>query len=141
MEFEIKIIITNEYFNGNFKFDLNGLENYISDNLKEFEFGDSVVKFFWGFELFKFNGGFAQFFSNDIESWKHSRKWLVANSHFDWNVIKDMNDSEIFEQIKVEMVSSIERIGKMKRKPKNFDYLSFREKVTEILEEYKKYSL
>lgn len=141
MEFEIKRTITNEYFNGNFKFDLNGLEKYISDNLCDLEFGDSVVKFFWGFELYKFDGGFAQFFSNNVESWKHSVKWFVTNSHFDWNIMKDMSDSEIFEQIKVEMISSIERIENMKRKPKNFDYLSFRDKLSEILDKYKKYSL
>ena len=79
MEFEIKRTITAEFSQENLNADLNNLEKYISDRIADKSYGDSVVKYFWGFELFKFNGGFAQFFKNEIESWKHSVKWLVTN--------------------------------------------------------------
>ena len=68
MEFEIKRTITIEYSDDNLKVDLNKLEKYISERLKEKTYGTSVVKYFWGFELFKFNGNFAQFFRNNVES-------------------------------------------------------------------------
>jgi len=136
MEFEIKRIITIEYTDDNLKVDLNNLEKYISENLKEKEYGTSVVKYFWGFELFKFDGGFAQFFRNDIESWKHSVKWFVTNSNFDWNVIQRLNELETIELIKKEILVSIERIEKMKRKPKDFDYNSLIKDLDKILTEF-----
>ena len=92
MEFEIKRTITIEYSEDNFKTDLNNLESYISKRLAGKDYGISVVKYFWGFELFKFDGGFAQFFRNEIESWKHSVKWFVTNSNFDWNVVHKLNE-------------------------------------------------
>ena len=136
MEFEIKRTITIEFTDDNLKVDLNNLEKYISENLKEKEYGTSVVKYFWGFELFKFDGGFAQFFRNDIESWKHSVKWFVTNSNFDWNVIQRLSELETIELIKKEILASIERIEKMKRKPKDFDYKSLIKDLDKILTEY-----
>ena len=138
MEFEIKRIITNEYYDGHLKFDLNQLEQFISDRLIKLNFGKDVVKYFWGFELYRFKGGFAQFFSNDIESWKHSSKWLVTNSHFDWDFAKDLDDYNFYEMIKNEMIISIGRINDMKQKPKNFNYLAFQDEIEKILEDYKK---
>ena len=136
MEFEIKRTITIEYPDDNLKVDLNYLEKYISESLKQKEYGTSVVKYFWGFELFKFYGGFAQFFRNDIESWKHSVKWFVTNSNFDWNVIQRLNELETIELIRKEILGSIERVEKMKRKPKDFDYKNLINDLDKILTEY-----
>lgn len=136
MEFEIKRTITIEYSVNNLKVDLNNLEKHISESLEEKEYGTSVVKYFWGFELFKFDGGFAQFFRNDIESWKHSVKWFVTNSNFDWNAIQRLNELETIELIKKELLASIKRIEKMKRKPKDFDYKSLINDLDKILTEY-----
>jgi hypothetical protein len=136
MEFEIKRTSTNEYFNGNIPFDLNDLEKFIASKLISIDFGKSVVKYFWGFELYRFNGRFADFYSNDVESWKYSRKWLVTNSRFDWDMVKELNNEGFFKLIHFEMIQSISRVNNMKRKPKDFDYISFRETVDNILNEY-----
>lgn len=136
MDFEIKRIITIEYSDDHLKVDLNSIEKYISEKLEGNDYGTSVVKYFWGFELFKFDGGFAQFFRNDVESWKHSVKWFVTNSNFDWNVIHGLSELETIKLIKNEMLSSIERIEKMKRKPKDFDYKSLIQDLDRILAEY-----
>ena len=138
MEFEIKQITTNELNYKNLNIDLNDLEQFISSRLMKLNFGKAVDKYLWGFELYKFDGGFAQFFNNDIESWKYSTKRLVTNSHFDWNVVKDISKDELFELIKIEMLKSISRINEMKRKPKNFDYLAFQNSMEIILNDYKK---
>lgn len=122
MDFEIKRTTTVEFPITNFKVDLNDLESFISNKLNANNYGNSVIKYFWGFELFKFNGGFAQFFRNDIQSWKHSVKWFVTNSNFDWDIVKDLTELETLELIKKEMLSSIGRISNMKRKPKDFDF-------------------
>jgi hypothetical protein len=137
MEFEIKRVITNEYFNGNVPFDLNEMEQFIAERLLKLSFGESVVKYFWGFEVYKFNGRFAQFFSDNIESWKHSKKWLVTNSHFDWDKIKDLDNYDFIELLKSELIKSIERINEMKRKPKNFNQKDFRDTIENILNDYK----
>lgn len=136
MEFEIKRRLTIEFKEDNLKVNLNDLEDYISDKLQEKNYGTSVIKFFWGFELFKFDGDFAQFFKNEIESWKHSVKWLVTNSNFDWNIIKDLSEIETLNLMKTELFNSINRIEKMKRKPKDFDFISFRNDIDSIFNEY-----
>jgi hypothetical protein len=138
MEFEIKRVITNEYKDELLNIDLNDLEQFISDGLINSDFGDAVIKYFWGFELFKFDGNFAEFFKNDVESWKHSTKWLVTNSHFDWNVVKSLDNESCLALIKIEIIKSIDRIKEMKRKPKNFDYSAFKDKVENILQDYKR---
>lgn len=136
MDFEIKRIITAEFNNGKLDFDLNALEDYISNKLKEKSFGSSVIKFFWGFEVYKFNGGFVQFFQNDIESWKFSKKWFVVNSHFDWNQVVNLSMNELLTLIKKEILMAIDRIGKMKKRPKDFNYISFRNEMEIILKDF-----
>ena len=139
MEFEIKIIITNEYHQGKYvTVNLNNLENFIRAKLSNKNYGESVVKFFWGFELYKFNGGFAQFFSDDITSWKHSTKWLVSNSHFDWNTFNYLTKYDALFSIKTELLKSVLRVGEMKRKPKSFDYNAFHADLNSIMNEYMK---
>lgn len=136
MDFEIKRTTTVEFPDTYFKVDLNDLESFISEKLTEKEYGNSVTKYFWGFELFKFDGGFAQFFRNDIESWKHSVKWFVTNSNFDWNIIKDLTELQMLELIKKEMLISIGRINNMKRKPKDFDYKKLIQDLELILNDF-----
>ena len=137
MEIEIKRIITNEYpdflvYNNL----LNDLQDYLSKMFAEKNYGESVVKYFFGFELYKFDGGFAKFYSDDIESWKTKSKWLVTNAHFDWNVFTKLNQNQALEIIKKEFLNSVDRIENMKRKPKKFDNISFRNDLKEILEGY-----
>ena len=137
MEIEIKRIITNEFQHDGFKlFDFNDLEKYLNEKFSEKNYGESVVKYFFGFELYKFDGGFAQFFNNDIESWKFKSKWLVTNAHFDWNEMIKLNRKEVFEVIKVELLNSVNRIENMARKPKSFDFKSFRKDLEMVLNGY-----
>ncbi len=137
MDFEIKRLITNEYGEDVYTtVNLNELEHFLKTKLEKKDYGNSVIKFFWGFELYKFDGGFAQFFSNDITSWKHSVKWLVSNSHFDWNIFYTLNKADALHAIKAEMLSSVLRIGEMKRKPKSFDYEAFYIDLIKIIDEY-----
>lgn len=137
MDFEIKRIITNEY--PQLKYvteDLNRIESFIKRRLSEKNYGDSVVKFFWGFELYKFNGGFAQFFNKNITSWKHTSKWLVSNSHFDWDTFHTLSKHISLISMKNELLKSVLRIGEMKRKPKSFDYYAFHDDLNSIIDEY-----
>jgi hypothetical protein len=138
MEIEIKRIITAEYLNGRFTtVDLNDLEDYLNKQFETKSYGESVVKYFFGFELYKFDGYFAQFFNDDIESWKFKSKCFVANAHFDWNVFIKLNENEIFDIIKTEFLKSVDRIENMKRKPKSFDYKLFRKELEEVFNNYK----
>ncbi len=137
MDFEIKRIITNEYSGGRYQtVDLNELEDFVKSKLHQKDYGASVIKFFWGFELYRFDGGFAQFFSNDITSWKHSLNWLVSNSHFDWNTFHKLSRLEALLTMKAEMLNSVLRIGEMKRKPKSFDYKALYVDLDVIIDEY-----
>lgn len=136
MDFEIKSIITNEFSDKYISVDLNDLEDYIAIKLKDKNFGSSVSKFFWGFELFKFDGGFAQFFKDDITSWKYSIKWLVSNSHFDWNIFKNLEKGNALKIMKAELLKSVDRIGTMKKKPKDFKYKEFKQQLNIIFDQY-----
>ena len=60
----------------------------------------------------------------------------MTNSNFDWNIIQGLNELETIELIKKEMLVSIRRIEKMKRKPKDFDYKSLIKDLDKILTEY-----
>jgi len=137
MDFALKCIITNEFKEGALKFDLNEFESFISEKLIEKNYGSAVVKYFWGFELYKFDGGFAKFFYNDIESWRYSTKFLITNSHFDWNIVSKLTEQELIELIPNEFINSIKRIPNLKRKPKNFDFILFIKDVENIILEYK----
>jgi hypothetical protein len=137
MDFEIKILVTNEYYLGRYTtVDLNDLEDFVKARLDKKDYGESVIKFFWGFELYKFDGGFAQFFSNDITSWKHSSKWLVSNSHFDWNIFNNLPKNDAIIAMKKELLNSVKRIENMKKKPKSFDYNSLYADLDVIMDEY-----
>ena len=137
MEIEIKCIITNEFQHDGFTlFDINHLEDYLNRNFSKKDYGESVVRYFFGFELYKFDGGFAQFFNDDIESWKFKNKWLVTNAHFDWNKMIKLNRKEVFEVMKVEFLNCVDRIENMVRKPKNFDNKAFRKDLEIVLNEY-----
>jgi hypothetical protein len=136
MDFEIKITITNEFPDGNFKVDLMKLQDYLINCLKDKSYGESVVKFFWGFELFKFDGGFAQFFRNDIESWKYSVKWLVVNSNFDWITFNELEEKKALVLLKYEFLNSIERIDRMKKKPKDFNYKNLQQDIDVFMTDY-----
>lgn len=136
MDFEIKITITNEFPDENFKVDLIKLQNYLVKRLDGKFYGESVVKFYWGLELFNFNGGFAQFFRNDIESWKHSVKWFVVNSNFDWVIFNQMEEKKALILLKDELLNSVNRIDNMKKKPKDFNHNLLREDLNIFLMEY-----
>lgn len=136
MDFEIKRIITNEFSDKYISVDLNDLENYIVIKLKGSNFGTSVIKYFWGFELFKFDGGFAQFFKDDITSWKHSINGLVSNSHFDWNTFKNLDKGSALKIMKEELLKSVDKIGTMKKKPKDFNYREFKQQLSFIFDQY-----
>jgi hypothetical protein len=136
MDFEIKITMTNEFPDGNFKVDLMKLQEYLINCLKDEFYGESVVKFFWGFELFKFDGGFAQFFRNDIESWKFSVKWLVVNSNFDWITFNELEEKKALVLLKYDFLNSIERIDRMKKKPKDFNYKNFQQDIDVFMTDY-----
>ncbi len=137
MEFIIERTITVEYSWDLLKVSLNDLEDFISKNLENKDYGLSVDKFVYGFELFKFNGSFAQFFKDKyVEIWRHSVKSFITNSSFDWELVKDFNEIQTLKLIQKEIVSSINRIDNMKRKPKDFDYKRFALDINLILSEY-----
>ena len=136
MDFEIKITITNEFPDENFKVDLIKLQNYLVKRLDGKFYGESVVKFYWGLEMFNFKGGFAQFFRNDIESWKHSVKWFVVNSNFDWVIFNQMEEKKALILLKDELLNSVNRIDNMKKKPKDFNHNLLREDLSIFLKEY-----
>lgn len=139
MEIEIIRTTTVEYYGKDLLYNdmLNDLEDFLSEKFKNKTYGESVVKYFFGFELYKFDGQFAQFFSNDIESWKTKSKWFITNAHFDWNVFIDLNTQETLDVVITEFGKSIGRIEHMKRKPKSFDFQSFRKDFEQITQDYK----
>jgi hypothetical protein len=138
MEIEIKRIVTNEFPNYMvFNNLLNDFEGYLNKRFANKSYGESVVKYFFGFELYKFDGGFAKFYNDDIESWKTTTKWFVTNAHFDWNIFAHLEEQDALKIIKEEFLASVDRIEKMKRKPKAFDNIKFREDLELVFNDFK----
>ena len=128
--------MTNEFPDGNFKVDLMKLQDYLINCLKDEFYGESVVKFFWGFDFFQFDARFAQLFRNDIEICKFSVKWLVVNSNFDWITFNELEEKKALVLLKYEFLNSIERIDRMKKKPKDFNYKNFQQDIDVFMTDY-----
>ena len=136
MDFEIKRFITSEYEDSAFNFDLNKLESFLKNKLSHKNYGSSVIKYYWGFELIKFDGKFAEFFSSDIQSWKTKSKSLVINTHNDWNIIAFQSEKKIFKYISKIFTQSIDHFYTIKRKPKDFDCITFKKDISNFLMEF-----
>jgi len=120
------------------RIDLNALEDYLNSRLREAEFGTSVHTFHYGFELFgsasQVAGWFVQ--TKDYRSYRPKHKAFVSVGQVDAEELAKLDVAGQFRCVAKSILSSIENIGGMKRKPKDFRFMEFRDAVERLLQEY-----
>lgn len=101
-------------------------EDIVSAELRGHSFGSSVEEFVFGFEIAELDE-WGQWFkkTRSYMSYRPKHRQLVSVGQLEWSEVKNLPAEEQFAQLGAALVLSIDRIGTLKRRPKDFDYASF----------------
>lgn len=130
--------LTREVKEKDIHYDLNDIEDYINNKLAGQTFGTSVRKFDFGYEIFDFKGDFAQFREHtaNLKRYRAKYKNLLVVKQFDYQQIKELDKQEQFNLLKTMILEAISDIGKLNKKPKDFDRHKFYNTMENILTNY-----
>ena len=110
------------------------IEDYFESVLKFLSFGESIDIFVLGFEIAELEGWGDYFTSmSSYTSYRPKTKSLISAGQLNWPDVKDLSAAEQFKRFSEVLLSAIGRIGDMKRKPKDFDYVTFQATVERML--------
>lgn len=142
MKFQIKEYITPEGENPDFDInDLVELEEFININIKGRKYGTGVLKFSWGFNLFEHKGMFDKFVDKALPQWQEKGKTIISHSHFDWKKFAKLSKVSAAKLIKKECLLAIERVGKLKSRPKTFELALFHNEMGQVFDHYIKHNV
>jgi hypothetical protein len=102
------------------------LEGYISEKLAQHSFGSSIEEFVFGFEIAELEE-WGRWFRETREymSYRPLKKSFISVGQVEWQEVKALQPPAQLGFIGAALLSSVERIGIAKRKPKDFDHLAF----------------
>jgi len=137
MQFRILQTITWEVERA-IRIDLVALEDYLNARLRDREFGASIGTFYYGFEFFDFAGEFAGGFvqTKDYRSYRWKDKALISVGQIDAREFTTLDVAGQFQSVAKSILYAIANIGGMKRKPRDFRYMEFKEAIDHLLQEY-----
>ena|SRR5690606_17407285 len=142
MKFQIKEYITPEGENPNFDLnDLVELEEFVNANIQGRKYGTGVLKFSWGFNLFEYKGMFDKFVDKAAPQWQEKGKTMISHSHFDWKKFAKLSKVNAVKLIKKECLIAIERVQKLKGRPRTFNVPLFYSEVGQVLDHHIKHNL
>jgi hypothetical protein len=109
-------------------------QELLSAELSECSFGSSIEEFVFGFEIAEL-GEWGTWFkkTQDYTSYRPRTKQFVSVGQVEWKDVKDLSAAEQLSHFGAALVTSIECIGTLKRKPKDFDYTALAASVREFL--------
>jgi hypothetical protein len=111
---------------GRWHIDLNAFEDLCAARLSKLDFGASIETFYFGLEMAELQQWGDVFASpGRYSSYRSTMKALVSVGQIEWNDVKDIS---LHEQVAVlwgTLLSSIDRVKTMKRKPKELDAAAF----------------
>ena len=109
-------------------------EEFVASKLLAMSFGDSIEEFRFGFEIGELEEWGAWFTSmSNYMSYRPKAKTFISVGQLEWKAVKSLSTSEQLNMLGDALISSIERIAKAKRKPKNFDHTALAQTVRSIL--------
>lgn len=119
---------------GLWRVDVVKFEKFLADELAQLSFGASIEEFIFGFEIAELDG-WGRFFTatRDYMSYRPKSKLFISVGQIEWLDVKELTVDAQLESLKLALIAAIERIGTLKRKPRNFDYASFGAAVQESL--------
>jgi hypothetical protein len=118
-------------------FDTNDIEKYFNNNLYKYDFGQSVKKMYFSYDIFDFdNQGYKQYIDNDKKYSYGKQKDLAIMEQYDSKLFYGESKYEQIKYLHRGLLTSIDRIEQMKRKPKDFNYKKFYEIIDKLMNEY-----
>ena len=107
---------------GRWHVDLNEFEDFCAKHLAEVNFGESVDTFFFGLEIAELQGWGDTFTkTSNYVSYRPKMKALVSVGQIEWSEVKHFALNEQLDALWEALLSAIDRIGTMKRRPSKFD--------------------
>ena len=121
-------------------FDTDKIEQYLNNNLYYYDFGKSVNHVFFSYDILDFSNEEHKDFMNEEDTkYRYGRdKSLIIVEQFDSRLFDKKTKQEQVAYLHKGMSESINRIKKMKRKPKDFDIDKFLEVIEKLMCEYEK---
>ncbi len=109
-------------------------EALVAAELDGRSFGTSVTEFVFGLEIANLEE-WGRWFKETHEymSYRPKTKQFVSVAQIEWNEVKDLAVAEQLTVLGVALISSIERIGSLRRKPKDFDFTALAASVRDVL--------
>jgi hypothetical protein len=119
---------------GLWRVDVPKFEKSLSDELAQLSFGDSIEEFVFGLEIAELEE-WGRWFkeTRDYMSYRPKSEQFISVGQVEWKDVKELAVDAQLEQLKIALTVAIERIGTLKRKPRDFDYISFGAAVQESL--------
>jgi hypothetical protein len=119
---------------GLWRVDISKFERFLSCELEHRSFGESIEVFVFGLEIAELKE-WGRWFSetSDYMSYRTKGKELISVGQIEWKEAKDLSIEDQLQLLGSTLVTSIERIGLLKRKPKAFDYDTFGDAVRDAL--------
>jgi hypothetical protein len=109
-------------------------EDHLTSALAQHAFGDSIEEFIFGLEIGELDE-WGQWFkaTHDYVSYRPKSKTLVSVGQIEWKQVKDLPPHAQLVHLSDTLISSIERLALLKRKPKDFDQSAFAASVRQSL--------
>lgn len=119
---------------GLWRVDIPKFEHFLSGELEQRCFGESIEEFVFGLEIAELKE-WGRWFkeTSDYLSYRPKSKEFISVGQIEWKEAKDLSIEEQLHLLGSALVTSIERIGMLKRKPKDFDYVGFGDVVRDAL--------
>ena len=107
---------------GRWHVDLNEFEDLCAKHLAKLDLGESIDTFVFGLEIAELQGwGDAFAATSDYVSYRPKMKALVSVGQIEWSEVKHLALREQLDVLWEALLSSIDRVATMKRRPRDFD--------------------
>ncbi len=108
---------------GLWRIDVPKFDDFLALELAPRSFGQSIEEYVFGFEIAELDEWGSWFKeTRDYISYRPRNKSIVSVGQIEWKVVKDSESEVQLSHLGAALLASIERVGTMKRKPKDFDY-------------------
>ncbi|MDT9000630.1 hypothetical protein RQP53_15250 [Paucibacter sp. APW11] len=115
---------------GRWHVDVPAFEAFCATHLANVGFGTSIEAYHFGLEIADIEGwGESLKARSDYCSYRPKMKALVSVGQIDWLAIKDQSLRDQMAALWTALLSSIHRVERMKRKPRDFDAAAFGDAV------------
>ena len=118
---------------GRWRISLPALDGYLTEGLAGQSFGESIDRFDFCFHIGNFED-WEPAIEPTFVTYRPKHKQILSSGQARWRDVRDLAASEQLQVLRGAVQTAINRIGTMKRKPKDFAYVAFASAVDALLE-------